>query len=64
MIICHCTGVTDCAIRKMVREGATTAEDIARRSGAGGCCAPCRDEIAQLVHQMTAGGFTSATASL
>jgi bacterioferritin-associated ferredoxin len=33
----------------MVREGARSVADIARRSGAGLCCAPCRREIAALV---------------
>ncbi len=49
MIICQCTGVTDRQIARMIEEGATTVGDIARRCGAGRCCAPCRVEIAEMI---------------
>ena len=51
MIVCHCTGVTDSDIHRLIREGASTVKDIVRRCGAGRCCAPCRDEIASLLAQ-------------
>jgi bacterioferritin-associated ferredoxin len=49
MIVCHCAGVTDRTITEVVHAGATTVEDIVRRTGAGRCCAPCRDEIRALL---------------
>ncbi len=49
MIVCHCVGVTDGTIRKLVEAGATSVGEITRRCGAGRCCAPCREEIACLI---------------
>lgn len=50
MIVCHCVGVTDTMIRKLIAAGASSVADITRRCGAGRCCAPCRDEIASLLY--------------
>lgn len=49
MIICHCMGTTDAAIAALAREGVDTVDEISRRTGAGLCCSPCRDEIAELL---------------
>ena len=49
MIVCGCTGTTDRAIRKMMREGASTPADISRRCGAGGCCQACHEEISTML---------------
>ena len=51
MIVCHCTGVTDDVIVALIREGVSTVKDIVRRTGAGRCCAPCRDEIRSLIDE-------------
>jgi bacterioferritin-associated ferredoxin len=56
MIVCHCAGVTDDAIVALIRGGASTVKDIVRRSGAGRCCAPCRDEIRALIGDTRAQG--------
>jgi len=49
MIVCHCAGVTDGAIVALIRDGASTIQEIVRRTGAGRCCSPCRDEIRALL---------------
>jgi bacterioferritin-associated ferredoxin len=49
MIVCHCAGVTDHAIVAVIRDGASSVKDVVRRTGAGRCCAPCRDEIRTLL---------------
>jgi bacterioferritin-associated ferredoxin len=50
MIVCHCAGVTDHAITALIRDGGvSTVKDIVLRTGAGRCCAPCRDEIRSLL---------------
>jgi len=49
MIVCHCAGITDRAIAELVRDGATTVQEIVCRTGAGRRCAPCRDEIRSLL---------------
>ncbi|MGH7786090.1 MAG: (2Fe-2S)-binding protein [Candidatus Binatia bacterium] len=52
MIVCHCAGVTDTAIVKLIQAGgASTVRDIVKQTGAGRCCAPCRDEIRSLLLQ-------------
>jgi bacterioferritin-associated ferredoxin len=55
MIVCHCAAVTDSDITRLVRGGASSVKEIVRLSGAGRCCAPCRDEIASLISQERAG---------
>ncbi|MCH7643683.1 MAG: (2Fe-2S)-binding protein [Myxococcales bacterium] len=48
MIVCQCTGVTDRAIRKAVRDGASNRNDVVRACTAGktcGGCVPAIDEI-------------------
>jgi len=45
MIICHCAAVTDRDIRAAIEQGAASMPAVVRRTGAGRCCAPCRDEI-------------------
>jgi len=49
MIVCHCVGATDTAIRTVIEEGATTLQEVVERSGAGRCCEPCRDEITEML---------------
>lgn len=49
MIVCHCEGVSDATIQGLIDAGASSVTDIARRCGAGRCCEPCRDEIAELL---------------
>ncbi len=56
MIVCHCAAVSDRTITDLVREGVSTLKDIARRTGAGRCCRPCRDEIQSIVSAATATG--------
>jgi len=49
MIICHCTGTTDATIARLARDGVDSVAEVTRQTGAGACCTPCRDEIAQLL---------------
>jgi len=54
MIVCHCFGVTDSALKKLiVEEGVCSATAIARRTGAGSCCGPCREEVTQLLYSLS-----------
>ena len=59
MIVCHCVGVTDCTIKRLIEGGASTLGEITRLSGAGRCCAPCRDEIATMLYSTAAAPHTS-----
>ena len=49
MIVCHCTGTTDANIVDLIRDGASSVREIARRCGAGRCCGPCQDEIEDIL---------------
>ena len=49
MIVCHCAGVSDTTIARHIEEGASSVAEIARLTGAGRRCAPCREEIANLL---------------
>jgi len=49
MLVCHCNGVSDRKIRRVIRDGATTPGEVARATGAGTCCGGCRATVKQLV---------------
>ncbi len=54
MIVCHCFGVTDRALEKLiVEEGVRSAAAIASRTGAGSCCGPCREEVTALLYSLS-----------
>lgn len=50
MLICHCNGVSDRAIRNAVRGGAQTPADVARSCGAGTGCGGCLSAVRDLIH--------------
>jgi len=49
MILCQCAGVEEDTVRRLIRDGAGTVEEISRRCGAGQTCPPCQSEIAKLL---------------
>lgn len=49
MIICQCTGTTDRDIARLRAEGLGTVAAVAKVTGAGRNCAPCRIEIVRLL---------------
>jgi bacterioferritin-associated ferredoxin len=49
MILCQCAGVEEETIRRLIRDGATTAAEIGQRCGAGQTCPPCQSEIAKML---------------
>ena len=51
MIVCHCHVVNDRVIRELIDDDATSADEIARRCGAGDGCGGCIDTIATLLAQ-------------
>ncbi|MEA2627248.1 MAG: BFD-like [2Fe-2S] binding domain [Candidatus Binatota bacterium] len=52
MILCHCAGVTDRTIERLILDGARSVDDVTRACGAGASCAPCRDEILGLLYAL------------
>jgi len=53
MLVCHCNGVSDRTIRKVVRQGAASAREVARACGAGACCGGCTDVVREIIHAET-----------
>lgn len=49
MIVCHCRQLTDSQVRRAVREGARSLDDLGRACGAGVECGGCRPELARLI---------------
>lgn len=57
MLVCHCHGVTDSQIRKLVREGASSTGQIVRATGAGRGCGGCRAAVRNTVAQSVSEEF-------
>ena len=49
MIVCHCRGVTDRAIRDLLQKGACSTSEVAEGCAAGRFCGGCRPTIERLV---------------
>ena len=49
MIVCHCNGVSDRAIRESVRKGARSHREVALACGAGRSCGGCRPVVADVI---------------
>jgi bacterioferritin-associated ferredoxin len=49
MLVCHCRGITDRQIRRLVRDGATSTREVARATGVGLTCGGCRSNVKQIV---------------
>lgn len=47
--VCTCTGVTNRMIKEAVENGAKTAEDVQRETGAGSVCGACLEDIQEAV---------------
>jgi bacterioferritin-associated ferredoxin len=67
LIVCHCKGVSDRAIRKAVRDGARSRGEVVQACAAGltcGGCAPAIDEIIQIERDRTLGSSLLGLAEL
>jgi bacterioferritin-associated ferredoxin len=63
MYVCLCTGVTEKTIREVLREGASTVEEVMYCTGAGTRCGSCAAGIAELVleHEAAEGEQAKST---
>ena len=57
MLVCHCRGISDRQIRRLVREGATSTREVAVATGAGLRCGGCRSNVKQIVDQAVQSEF-------
>ena len=61
MIVCHCHATSDRAIRRAVREGASSSAEVTRHCGAGGTCGGCKPRIESIVeHEQNSYARTAA----
>jgi bacterioferritin-associated ferredoxin len=49
MLVCHCNGVSDRTVRRVVREGALTVAEVGHACGAGTCCRGCSATIGRII---------------
>ena len=49
MLICHCNGVSDRTVRRVIREGARTVSEVGTACGAGTCCRGCSSSIGKII---------------
>ena len=61
MLVCHCNGVSDRAIRKAIRKGARSATEIGMRTGAGTCCGGCLGTVNELLRSEASSARDRAT---
>lgn len=57
MLVCHCRGITDRQIQHAVRDGASSAREVARATGAGMRCGGCRANVKQVVSDALSSEF-------
>jgi bacterioferritin-associated ferredoxin len=50
MLVCHCLGVSDRQVRRAIRSGALTADQVAESCGAGRGCGGCVQAVDELLH--------------
>ncbi len=60
MIVCHCRGISDTIIRRLVAEGVQTLGGIQGRTGAARCCEPCRREVCEILREEAAKAHRTA----
>lgn len=63
MLVCHCNGVSDRAIRKAVRKGASNSSDVGMRTGAGTCCGGCLDTVNAIIRAESGSAHDKAGSS-
>ena len=49
MLVCHCHALTDRDIRRAVRSGAHTLDEVGMHCGAGTGCGGCREAVQDIV---------------
>ena len=58
MIVCHCRGLTEAEIRKVVRDGARTRRAVAGACGASDGCGGCTEAVRSIIAEETASSET------
>ena len=68
MLVCHCNGVSDKTVRRVVREGAQSISEVGRACGAGTCCQGCGPTISRIIdhesHRQSKASFANSDSSV
>jgi bacterioferritin-associated ferredoxin len=64
MIVCHCKGISDRALRRAIRQGADSIEEVASACRAGEECGGCRPAIERLLETHRRQPRRAASAAL
>jgi bacterioferritin-associated ferredoxin len=64
MLVCHCRGITDRQIRRLVKDGACSTREVARSTGAGMRCGGCRSNVKQVVNDAVEAEFQKTRPTL
>ncbi len=64
MLVCHCRGITDRQIRRLVRDGASSTREVARATGAGMRGGGCSSNVTQVVADAREQEFHRAGSSI
>ena len=62
MLVCHCRGISDRQIKRAVKNGCTSAREVARETGAGMRCGGCRSNVKAVVNEALAHEFANTAA--
>ena len=59
-LVCHCEAVTERAIRRAIRHGACSVDDVVDLCGAGGRCGGCLPVVEEMLetHVSVSGGLS------
>ncbi|MCP4908287.1 MAG: (2Fe-2S)-binding protein [bacterium] len=60
MLVCHCRGISDRQIRRLVKDGASSTRDVACATGAGMRCGGCRSNVTKVVNEAVEQEFRKA----
>lgn len=63
MLVCHCRGVSDRQIRRAVKDGCSSAREVARATGAGMRCGGCRSNVKAVVGDALANEFAKSASA-
>ena len=63
MLVCHCNAISDRAIRKAVRKGASNASEVGMRTGAGVGCGGCLDSVNGIIRAESGSARDKASPS-
>ena len=63
MLVCHCYGIREARIRKAIRNGASSLQQVQRACFAGSGCGTCREAVNEILEDEAASTEAQSDAS-